>query len=344
MDSNKDEADRCLDYAERFLLEGRRDKAEKFILKAERLFPTQRAKDLISKMEKQGSDVPPASSQPSESEDSGPRRRSTAGTGHGKENLSSRANSDGEGKEYTKEQMEAVQRIKRCKDYYDILGVTKEATDSDLKKAYKKLALQLHPDKNKVPGASEAFKAIGNAVAVLTDPEKRKQYDLYGSEEERIQHHRHHHSGYEYNYSRGFEADVTAEELFNMFFGGGFPSQNVYVRRGGRWQRSGTHTEANHQREVLKFSVARKTMNLKVPYYVKESFTTDYQGSLRRLEISVEEEYVTGLRHSCHREKHYRETMLWKARNFGDQQLFQKAQNIRTPSCETLYQLQSQAA
>lgn len=57
----------------------------------------------------------------------------------------------------------------RCKDYYEILGVTKESTDSEIKKAYKKLALQLHPDKNKAPGAAEAFKAVGNAVATLTD-------------------------------------------------------------------------------------------------------------------------------------------------------------------------------
>jgi hypothetical protein len=55
-----------------------------------------------------------------------------------------------------------------------------------------------------------------------------------------------------------------------------------------------------------KFPVQRKTLNLKVPYYVKENFHTEYQGSLRRLEITVEEEYVTNLRHSCYREKNYR--------------------------------------
>lgn len=63
--------------------------------------------------------------------------------------------------QYTNEQSEAVKRIKGCKDYYEILGVNKDATDSDIKKSYKKLALQLHPDKNKSPGAAEAFKAIG---------------------------------------------------------------------------------------------------------------------------------------------------------------------------------------
>lgn len=62
--------------------------------------------------------------------------------------------------EFSKEQVDAVKRIKQCKDYYEILGITKDATDTDLKKAYRKLALQFHPDKNKCPGAAEAFKGI----------------------------------------------------------------------------------------------------------------------------------------------------------------------------------------
>ena len=56
--------------------------------------------------------------------------------------------------------------IKKCKDYYEILGVNKEATEAELKKQYKKLALQFHPDKNRAPGASEAFKGLCNALSV----------------------------------------------------------------------------------------------------------------------------------------------------------------------------------
>jgi DnaJ family protein B protein 12 len=63
--------------------------------------------------------------------------------------------------------------VLRTKDFYEILGVSKSATEEDLKKSYKKLALKLHPDKNKAPKSEEAFKILARAYTCLTNAEKR---------------------------------------------------------------------------------------------------------------------------------------------------------------------------
>ena len=65
-------------------------------------------------------------------------------------------------------------------DYYDILGVSKNTDDKEIKKAYRKLALKYHPDRNKSKDAEDKFKEISTAYAVLSNPEKRKVYDQYG--------------------------------------------------------------------------------------------------------------------------------------------------------------------
>ncbi|MEM4287467.1 MAG: DnaJ domain-containing protein [Candidatus Caldarchaeum sp.] len=66
------------------------------------------------------------------------------------------------------------------RDYYEILGVPRNATKEEIKRAYRRLALQYHPDRNKSPDAEEKFKQISEAYAVLVDDEKRRLYDMYG--------------------------------------------------------------------------------------------------------------------------------------------------------------------
>ncbi|KAJ4921736.1 hypothetical protein JOQ06_016447 [Pogonophryne albipinna] len=72
--------------------------------------------------------------------------------------------------------------VKMGKDYYDILGIKKGASEDDIKKAYRKQALRFHPDKNKSPNAEDKFKEIAEAYDVLSDPNKKDIYDRFGEE------------------------------------------------------------------------------------------------------------------------------------------------------------------
>jgi len=67
-------------------------------------------------------------------------------------------------------------------DYYDLLGISKSASDAELKAAYRKQALKWHPDRNKETGATEKFKEINHAYEVLSDPKKKSMYDQYGKD------------------------------------------------------------------------------------------------------------------------------------------------------------------
>lgn len=98
------------------------------------------------------------------------------------------------------------------RDYYEVLGISKNATEKEIKSAYRKLAMQYHPDRNKAPDAEEKFKEVSEAYEVLSDPEKRQKYDKFG------------HSAFDQS-SFGYSEDVF-NSFFNsfrdMFSGGGF--------------------------------------------------------------------------------------------------------------------------
>jgi len=113
---------------------------------------------------------------------------------------------DADVNDYTPDQKEAIDRLLQNHNYYKILGVTDDATEENLKRQYKKLALQFHPDKNRAPRADEAFKAISNAYQILSEPSKRQHYDKFGE------------SGLHSPEWSSFQSDIPPEELFRMIF------------------------------------------------------------------------------------------------------------------------------
>ena len=107
------------------------------------------------------------------------------------------------------------------KDYYETLGVSKDATKEDIKKAYKRLAKQYHPDLNKDSGATEKFKEINEAASVLGDDEKRANYDRFGTADVSGGFGGTDFSGFDFSdFFRGGEG-TDFEDIFDSFFGGG---------------------------------------------------------------------------------------------------------------------------
>ena len=112
------------------------------------------------------------------------------------------------------------------RDYYEVLGVSKQASESEIKKAYRKLAIQFHPDKN--PGdnaAEEKFKEAAEAYEVLSSPEKKSRYDQFG------------HAGMGGAGGGGFGGGMSMEDIFSQFgdiFGGNNPFESFFG--GGRSQ------------------------------------------------------------------------------------------------------------
>ena len=133
------------------------------------------------------------------------------------------------------------------RDYYEILGISKNASRTDIKKAYRKLALKFHPDKNPSKDAEEKFKEISEAYAVLYDDEKRKLYDMYG------------HSGIDQRF--------TSEDIFrgadfgDIFRGMGFDTgfdfgfEDIFERFFGHSRNFNRRTARRHRGADLRYDI-----------------------------------------------------------------------------------------
>ena len=117
------------------------------------------------------------------------------------------------------------------RDYYEVLGVSRSSTDTEIKRAYRALAVQYHPDKNPDdPHAEEKFKEAAEAYSVLSDSQKRAAYDRFG------------HAGVGAGAGQGFDPGFSnIEDIFDIF---GFG--DMFGQRGGR-DRKSTRLNSSHR-------------------------------------------------------------------------------------------------
>ncbi|KAH7426404.1 hypothetical protein KP509_10G000900 [Ceratopteris richardii] len=358
MDGNKDEALKCADIGCRALKEGDKIRAHRFLSKAQRLDPSLSFQDLISSLEKEKSEKDQGlDASAGENSFNDPQSGEETSLQGGRPRSCSIDGANETTPEYTTEQEDIVRRLRKTRDYYQILGVEKECSIEEVKKAYRKLSLKVHPDKNKAPGADEAFKAVSRAFACLSDPELRKKYDQYGPEEANGvaqqqwgRFRRHHRNGFVYDDM----FDLDPNEIFNTFFNGSPYTANGFQRTYHmRTQRSQhVHTREVHSgslvqlliiviifllsyipflskpiyslQHVAPYEVQYETKLNTVPFYVKsQDFDKDYppqSQSRRNLEMQIEGEYLDDLRYNC------RQEYGWKRWD----------PSIKTPNCDKL--------
>jgi len=368
-EANKDEADKCKRIAQTALVGGDSEKAVRFLQKAKRMCPSDASIDKLLEEAasapsscgggEAGGANPSASRSTSEPQPAseGPRYRgsaSSAGAAGAK-----RVGKDGG--TYTVEQMQLAQKILRTNDYYQILELPRDANEDAVKKAYKKIALKLHPDKNKAPGAEEAFKKVSKAVQCLTDQEKKNVYDRYGDEDRIPQSRRH-------NYQQDF---MTPEDLFAAFFGGGAsPSHHGHRQHGhGQseqvpraqmlqmlpviflvlvWLASNFTSRDSGARfsftETTQYRNERSSTSLNIAYWVTAEFDDHYpQGTkyLAEFDRQVEIYYVRTVQSDCDEQDNmmYRKVML--AKRTGNAAEVQKARNHPRPKCTEMKKIKS---
>jgi hypothetical protein len=245
MEANRDAAEQYFDLAMDKLHSKEYEKALQYFLKSQELYPSQTTETKIKKLKN-------FLSSPNNNQ------KETKMDEKKKEKQEKKLQQEEEAK-FPKEQIDEIKSKIKCKgkkeklkkDFYEILGISKDATEEEITKSYRKLCMKFHPDVNKAPGATEAFKNIGSAYSCLKDQQKRSNYDRFGSEDgpQRLATSRPFYS------QRGFynqQGDEDIDEIFRAFFGGGGASMfqsrgNPFFSRRQRRQRREEQEEEQEQ-------------------------------------------------------------------------------------------------
>ncbi|KEP52770.1 endoplasmic reticulum protein [Rhizoctonia solani 123E] len=224
MEANRDDALKSLRLARKRFESGNISEARRLADKSISLFPTAEAKEFLSAL----ASAPSPSSPVDTPMASGAETHPSAGGAHNRKGKSKSDSTDGSEKKWTPDQAAVVKRVRSCgaTAYYEVLAIEKTADENEVKKAYRKLALQLHPDKNNAPGADEAFKIVSKAFTILSDPQKRTVYDQVGGDPEQRgggggaassgMGGMHMRPGFNPMF---FDEEINPEDVFNMFFG-----------------------------------------------------------------------------------------------------------------------------
>lgn len=200
---NESEAIRCYELAQQAVKANNFDKAERLLTKSIKMHETQDAQVLLKRLDYLRSKAAKEAAAPAPAPT--PKKEKPA--------------EPEPQREFTADDQRVCQEVIRSKDYYAVLGVEKKCTDNELKKAFRKKALKVHPDKNACPQASEAFKKVNAAMACLSDAAKRREYDQVGSAD-RFEQRESRGSGGGHHFHGNAGDFVSPEDLFNHFFYG----------------------------------------------------------------------------------------------------------------------------
>ncbi len=349
------EAEKSLKIASSALKSGDYEKARRFILKGIKLQPNSaRAKSMLEECD----------SHVTASGNGAPRQESQR----------SREEEEIRSNRFAASQAKICDDILGKTDYYEILGVPKTASDDEIKKQYKKLALKLHPDKNHAPQATEAFKKLTQAFACLTDKNKRTVYDQHGTEQ-----------NFRQQYHQYFQDEETfdADDIFDMFFTGHVNPNRRRMRRqqfnqfrngdvdprpennqaqwrgvlqllpfllilvcavifaGGNGENKQSYAELFSLDKEKPYVVSRETQNANVLYYVRKEFVQTVRGNrniLMEIEQEVEQLYLRSMADQCNyarREEQYLTRELDAAKSKKDQKrLKKKLKELNFDTCD----------